>query len=220
MTRSFAAGLLATLASFTHDTFRTIVTLGSGATYTDHPSTISFGGTSYTSQHLIIRGIGENLYSEAPAGELLLGDLDSTHRATFFNDDFRGDTVLIRVLHNDAGTWTATGLSYTFGLDADALPDSTSVRIRLASSDAVEGTETPRRTTQEAGCPFDFQNGLCPFRWTSGMKESLKKCDKGYSTPNGCKEHFSDVTQGGVTYRVPKPFGGFRGNMPQSLVLR
>jgi len=192
------------------------------------PAGLTFGGKTYTAAVLKCDGFGENLLWEAPSATLEIASLDGTQQARFLNDSFRGDTVTLTVLYASGGSWLSTGWSSTYTADAETC-SANSVVIRLASMDAVQGTEVPRRTTQEHGCQHDFMRGGCHFRWYTGLSIALKECDKGYDTPNGCKAHFPDLglatgrpwepTSAGARIAQPKPYGGFLGAVDHRLVL-
>lgn len=217
--KNFSGALVSLLTALESPKFAVLVAFDrTGVRYTNHRTAITYGGESYAPANLKVTGLSENVVAQAPAAAAEIGDFDNTDRARFFNDQFRGDVVTVTILYDSAGTWTATGLSWPWSCDSDAT-DSDMVSLRLASSDATAGTEVPRRTTQEAGCQFTFQGPLCPFRMRAGMSAALTRCDFSLEGPIGCKAHFPDVTEAGVTYEIPKPFGGFVGGISHRLVV-
>lgn len=211
---SFSGALTTLLAAFAQPTLCILVSFDDlGLYFTSASSSITRGSATYTPTPMKVAELAENFVGEVQAAELAIMDLDSTQRARFFDDNFRGTNVTVRIYYYSGGTWTDTTWSYTMTCDADRAA-SNQVSIKLSSSDAVQGTEAPRRTTQEAGCQSDYKRGGCPYRGSKGS------CDKGYSTSTGCKDHFPDVTIAGKVIQQPKPFGGFLGGMSQRLVLR
>jgi phage-related protein len=218
--RSFSALIQAAVSVLQSPKFALLVQFhGLGLYVTNHRSAISYGGQSYDPASVILAGASENYVAEAPAAALTIQDLDGAWRGRFHLDSLRDEVVTLRILYDSSGTWTDTTWSMTIACDSDSADDK-QVILRLASIDSVEGTEVPRRTTQEAGCQHDFQGPLCPFVWRSGMSAALKECDKSYDGPLGCKAHFPDVTEAGFTFVIPKPFGGFLGGISHRLVLR
>lgn len=217
--RSFSAGLVSLFTALQSPKFVVLVAFATtGVRYTNHTAAISYGGATYSPASIVVSGISENMLAETPAASLRIGDFDNTDRARFFNDQFRGDTLTVTILYDSSGTWTATGCEWTWSVDAD-VTDAEAVTMRLAAADASAGSVVPRRTTQEAGCQHTFQGPLCPFRWRAGMSAALKQCDFSLYGPIGCKAHFPDVVESGVTYVIPKPFGGFIGGTPRRLVV-
>lgn len=177
---------------------------------------VTLGSVTYTGVGVAgirIEGAGENLLGEAPSAVLTLVDLGASYFDEVLDDDFRGDTVTITLGYFSSGSVVSTGWETTYAVDTDGFSED-EIRLRLASADAVEGTEVPRRTTQEAGCQHDFKKGLCSYRG------SLTTCDKSYSGPNGCKAHFPAYTSSGETIVPARPYGGFPGGFPHSLVTR
>ena len=226
--KSFSAALQALLAAAGADTEPDMALLVSLPTlslrYTNKPYDITYGGSTYTSLVMVAEGISENFLTEAPAARLKLASLDGTQQGRFFLDRFRGTTVATTVVAWSSGAWAEVD-ARTWMCDADQT-DSTEVTIRLSSSDAVEGTEVPRRATQEAGCQRDLSIGACPYRGV------LTTCDKGFNTPNGCDAHFpdlcletgrafttADASAGRTRIVQPKPYGAFRGGLSHRLVL-
>lgn len=219
--RSFDASLQAILDALQQPTFAVIVHFSTlGLRYTNWPSAITYGGNVYSPQNIVVEGMSENILCEAPSARLTITSLDTTQQVRFLADTFRGDTVTVTLLYLASGTWTTTGWTYTFTADADEC-DANEVRIRLGSSDAVRGTEVPRRTTQEAGCQFDYKQGGCPYRGP------LTTCKKTYKD---CKNHFPDLCEnegiawssctGPTTHKrvvQGKPYGGFLGGMTHRL---
>lgn len=180
----------------------------------------SFGGTTYTglgADGISLDGVGETLGGEVPAASLTIRDLGVAYMGTMLADGFRGDIATVSIGYMSSGVVTATGWETTYAVDADSLGED-SVTLRLGSSDAVEGSEVPRRTTQESGCQNDYKRGLCSYRG------SLATCDKSLDGPNGCRVHFPDIqyadTDGTRTLTPSRPFGGFPGSFPHSLVRR
>ena len=217
--KNFSGALVSILTALESPKFAVLVAFAAtGVNYTNHRVAITYGGATYSPANIIVSGLSENFLAETPAASVGIGDLDNTDRARFFNDQFRGDVVTVTILYDSSGTWTATGCEWPWSCDSDST-DPINVTLRLASSDATAGTEVPRRTTQEAGCQFTFQGPLCPFRMRTGMSAALKQCDFSFEGPIGCKAHFPDVTEGGVTYVIPKPFGGFIGGISHRLVM-
>lgn len=208
--KAFDSGVQLILNALGQPTFCVLVEFEAGWRYTSWPSTITYGGDSYTSAVMTVRGLGDNYAAEAPAAALEVGSLDLTQQARFLSDSFRGTDATVTVLYLASGTWTATGYEVTYTCDADQV-DADKIMIRLASTDAVQGTDAPRRATQEAGCPFDYRRGGCAYRGKS------TSCDKGYDTTNGCRAHFPNLTIGGATVIQPKPYGGFLGGVSTRL---
>lgn len=215
--KNWSAGIQSVLAALASPKFAVLVSFSAlGVRYTNHRSAISYGGQTYSPANLVITGLGENMLAEAPGASLELQDLDGTERARFLADSFRGETVTVRILYDSSGSWVDPGWAQTLSGDVDEVPGAEVVRVRLGSMDAVQGTEVPRRTTQQYGCQHDFMGEGCPFRWRAGMSAALRTCRK---TIEACNEHFPDVTAAGITYVVPKPFGGFLGSLPRRLVV-
>lgn len=211
-------GLLTLLQAMRLPMLRVIVSFDVLGVYlTNNPGGLTYAGQAFTAAVFTIKGLGENFLTENQAATIEIGDVetpaDDTFRDRFFGDLWRGEVVTIRVLYRTGGSWADTTLYQTLTCDIDAT-DPYHVTIRLGSSDSVQGTQVPRRTTQEAGCEHDYRHGLCPYRG------ALTSCDKGYGTPNGCVTHFPAFTIGGVTYTPPRPFGGQLGGTPQRLVVR
>lgn len=182
-------------------------------------SGVTFGGVAYTAATMRAENVGENFVAQAEGARLVIGSLAGEWQERFNADALRGTTVTLRVLVYSSGAWVDSTFRYTHTIDVDEI-DADEIRMRLGSSDAVRGTSVPRQTTQEAGCQLDFQRGECWFRWRDGMAASLKECDKTYDGPNGCREHFPNVTIDGQVHVIPKPFRGFLGGIAHRLVLR
>lgn len=195
-----------------------------GLYYTNWSGPLSLDGITYTPKVFIVEGLAENLYAEAPSATLKITSLDSSEQARFFADSFRGEIVTLRILILSAGVWTDTTFSMTLTCDADQA-DATEVTMRLASSDAVEGTDVPRRSTQETGCQHDYMRGGCPYRGV------LPSCDHGLLTPNGCHGHFPDLdfetgrewnsasaSAGHTKVVQPLPYGACYGGITHRLV--
>lgn len=177
---------------------------------------VTLSGTTYTGlgvDAISLDGLGETLTGEAPSAVLTIRDVGDAYKDEVIDDSFRGDTVTVTIGYYSSGSVVTTGWTTTYAVDADGFGED-DVMIRLASSDTVEGTEVPRRTTQEAGCQHDYKRGLCTYRG------SLSTCDKSYGGANGCKAHFPEFTNGGVKIVPSRPFGGFPGGFPHSLVTR
>lgn len=218
--RSVPAAVISLLQALTLPQFAVVAEFETESLrLTNRPGGLTFGGQTYTAAAMKVSGLGENYAAMAEGASLDIGSLDGSWQARFNADTLRGTTVTVRILVLSSGTWTDTTFRYTHTIDVDEMDDR-EIRMRLGSSDAVRGTSVPRRTTQEAGCQFDFTRRECWFRWRSGMSAALKECDKTYEGPIGCKAHFPDVTVEGVTYVVPKPYGGFLGGIAHRLVLR
>ena len=164
-----------------------------------------------------VTDIGESLGVEVGSSVVKIKSHDQTFQSHILSDSFRDDTATVTVVYFDSGAWVSTGWATTFRVDSDA-GTANEVVLRFRASDAVKGLTVPRRTTQEDGCQHDYRRGLC------GYRGELSTCDKTLSGPNGCKVHFPDLTatDGGVSVTLvqPKPFGGFPGTFPYSLVRR
>lgn len=217
--KTFASNVQTLLEGKQQAAFALVVSFDDlGVKLTNHYRAITYGGASYSAAVFVVKGLSENFVTETPAASIEITSLDDTWQARLKADSLRGTDVTISILIDVSGTWTATGWSQTLTCDSEA-GDSKKVTIRLGSSDAVNGTEVPRRTTQEAGCQFDFQRRECPFRWRQGMSEALRTCDKTLDGPLGCTAHFPDVTGAdGVVRQVPLPYGGFIGNMARGQI--
>ncbi len=184
---------------------------------------------TYTPAVFKVEGLAENLYAEAPAATLTITSLEGAQQARFFTDSFRGDTVTVRILMWSAGAWTDTTYSLTLTCDADQTTEN-EVPIRLASSDAVEGTDVPRRTTQEAGCQHDFMTGGCSFRPNALLPTTIREnCLKGLKD---CRDHYPPLClEHGVLWVActlqnthtkivqPLPYGACYGGLTHRLVL-
>lgn len=191
----------------------------SGLRITNWPKNVTIGGVEYIGSSrankfaIVGEGFSENLDYETPASALKITNLNGWIIGLFNSDSFRGQLVTISILYvKTDGTLEVTGWRTTFACDADTGDDT--VTLRLASSDACIGAETPNRTTQEWGCQADFRNEGCGYRGT------ISTCDKGYDTPNGCKVHWLDVVDPQTKQLVQqwKPYGGFLGNVDAQLV--
>jgi hypothetical protein len=181
---------------------------------------ITLGTTTYTGlgrKAISAVGFGESLGVEVPAPSVSIVSNDQTYQAHVISDSLRDDTATITIAYYDSGAWTSTGWATTFRVDTDG-GGANGVTVNLRSSDAVKGLSVPRRTTQEDGCQHDFKRGLC------GYRGALKSCDKTLNGVNGCKAHFPDLTwtENLQPTKIvqPKPFGGFPGGLPHSLVRR
>lgn len=198
-----------------------------GLRLTNWPRSITINSKTYTgarasANKFVLRasGLGENLDFEAPSAVLEIHSLNGWAQAYFFSDSFRGDTVTISLLYISGNSFLETGWTTTYACDAEEVTADV-VKIRLASIDAVAGVEAPQRMTQEEGCQFDFQVGGCTFRFVQGVHAAaLAKCSKSYDGPNGCKDHFPDVTDPdtGTAIPRPKPYGAFLGSIDHRLV--
>lgn len=181
---------------------------------------VSLGGTTYTAlgrRGLVARGLAETLAPEVGSARIAISSLDATYHAHLRSDSFRGDRVTVSLAYWSSGTLTSLGWSTTYSVDVDSATTDQVVLV-VRSADAVRGTLVPRRTTQEDGCQHDYKRGACPYRGP------LATCDFTLFGANGCAAHFPNltVTERGDTRTLvqPKPFGGFPGNLPHSLVRR
>jgi len=181
---------------------------------------VSLGGTTYTAlgrRGIVAAGLAETLAPEVGTAQVLIASLDGTYHAHLRADSFRGDRMTVTLAYWSSGTLTSLGWSTTYDVDVDR-GTTDQIRLTVRSADAVMGTQVPRRTTQEDGCQHDYKRGACPYRGP------LATCDFTLFGPNGCAVHFGDltVTERGDTRTLvqPKPFGGFPGNLPHSLVRR
>lgn len=208
-----------------------VLEFGSGLRLANTPKSITIGTKVYTgaragaNPHTIrVEGLGESLGFDVPAAIVEIGSLGGARQADFFADTIRGDTVTITLLYVSGNSYLPTGWATTFTCDAEQI-DADMVKIRLASNDAVNGTEAPRRTSQGSGCQFEFQvsdeDGGCPFRWVQGVHAAaLKTCDRTYDGANGCLVHFPPITDPvtGTAIQRPKPYGAFLGSVDHRLV--
>lgn len=174
-----------------------------------------------SSRTLHLDGVGMNLDFESPVAELKIGSIDGEQQTRFFNDSFRGEPVVLRLMYYDTtGTLLETGLQSTYTVDVDRCLEP-SVSLRLGSTDAVQGTEAPRRSTQRDGCQNDFMQDECTFKPSAALPAVVNEgCDKGFDTPNGCLPHFPNITHPTTGDSIPqyKPYGGILGKISHKLV--
>lgn len=217
--RTIGATITSILAALASSKFAVLVSFQTlGVRYCNHSTAITFESAVYSPAVIVAKGVGENFKAEARIAELTLASLDRTQQERFFNDQFRGDTVTLRIVVRSAGTWEDTTFTYNLTVERDASGPNI-LTLRLASADAVNGSEIPTRTTQEAGCKWDFKGPRCPFRRASFMSATLDECDKTMDGPIGCRAHFPDFIVSGQRYIQPKPFGGFIGGVSHRLAL-
>lgn len=208
-----------------------VVEFGSGLRLANWPTSITVGAKTYTgskateNRHLLkVEGLGETLNFEVPSAVIEITSMNGWAQGTFFLDDFRGDTLTITQLYISGNSFLPTGWAATYTCDAE-LADADTVKIRLASNDAVNGTESPRRTSQGSGCQAELgvsdEEGGCPFRWVQGVHATaLKTCSRTYYGANGCLAHFTPITDpvtGDLIRRV-KPYNAFLGSVDHRLV--
>lgn len=229
--RGLETAALAVLQALGVPRLPVVLEFGNGLRLASTARSITIGSKTYTgakatsNHHTIsVDGMGESLNFDAPAAIVEIGSLDGWAQGRFFADDFRGDTCTVTVLYASGNTFLPSGLAMTFKCDADQV-DADTLRIRLASNDAVNGTEAPRRTSQSSGCQFELgvsdAEGGCPFRWTQGVHATaLKTCSRTYDGANGCKAHFPNITDPvtGESIPRPKPYGAFLGTVDHRLV--
>jgi len=231
--RTLASGVQALLEAQRIPRFVTLVEFVDLELYlTSYPRSVTLGTKTYEGGkasatrgdhfNLVVEGIGENLDFEAPAAVLRLASSNARFQGHFFNDEFREDQAIITLLYqSDANTLMDMGWTSTYTVDADSC-DHEGVVLRLGTSDMVQGTTTPKRSTLEFGCQRDFKLGGCHFRASPGLSTALNtKCDKTYDGTLGCKNHFPPVTHHldpTVSYQQPKPYSGFLGGVDHRLV--
>lgn len=217
MPRGLSSAVQSVLAGLTISGLKVAVSLNTASINVWNGSRdLTLGTTTYTGlgkDGLVADGLGENMLGNVPAPRLVLRSLDFAYHDEVDDDEFRGDTATVTLLYLDAGTWTATGWTSTFNVDADAMT-ANEVALDLTTGDAARGTTLPRRMTQESGCQHDYKRGGCPYRGP------LTECDKTYDGLKGCKAHFPDFTQDGETWVQSKPYGAFIGYINKSVVSR
>lgn len=178
--------------------------------------TLTLGSTQYTGigkDGMVGDGFGENMLGNVPTPRLVLRSLDFAYHDEVVDDDFRGDTATIRLLYLNSGTWTASGWTTTYSVDADMLT-ANEITLNLTTGDAARGTTIPRRMTQEIGCQHDYKRGGCSYRGP------LAECDKSYDGEMGCKVHFPEFTVGSETWVPAKPYGAFLGYVNHAVISR
>lgn len=195
---------------------------------TNYATSLTFDGVVYQGSKngthkftLAMEGLGENIDFQAPSAVIKIGCLDGYFQAMSYQDQLRDVEIIAQIVYIDTNhVVTALPWSTTFRGDADTA-NANEVVVRLASIDAVQGSEIPKRTTQETGCEFLFMGPDCGYRWFVGRDTKLRTCDHGYDTSNGCKEHWGDVRDPATNQLVPqpKPYSGYIGGIDHRLVL-
>jgi len=217
MARSIVSGAATILAALGIDGLKVAVSFSTlGLNVANTAKDITVGSTTYTGlgkDGIIGDNIGENMLGSVPQSTLTIVRPDFGSHSSVVADSFRGDTATVILLYLSGGSWTASGWSTTYTVNADALSTG-DIIIDLTSADATRGTEVPRRMTQEAGCQHDYKRGACSYRG------ALTTCDKTYNGPMGCKVHFPDITVNSETWVQTKPYGGFYGYVNRSVVAR
>lgn len=196
---------------------------GLGFRWTSHNKDHTWEGDTYqaytTTQNLImVRDISDNIQGEIPAATIILHNLglNSNDKARFWSDTLRGEAVSMTIIHPDGinGTGNEIRPTWTDVVDSDLIgPNGVILRLGALAAGKVR---IPTITTRGYGCqhlygPDAVSQGVaskCTYRG------SLKTCSRIYDGPNGCKDHYPDITytdpQTGVaaTVEQTKPFGG------------
>lgn len=209
-----------------------VVEFSDGTKLANYPTNITLDGVVYVGMKqttdeftLALSGLGENLDFEVSSATIDITSLNGWAQVEFFLDTWRGQQIRVTQLYFNGSVFARTGWETSYTCDAEQA-DANTVTILLASNDAANGTEGPRRTSQGAGCQaelsvVDSDGGGCTFVWVAGVHAVvLQTCSRSYYGTNGCKDHHPDIVDPVTGLDIPRvrPYNAFLGSVDHKLV--
>lgn len=174
--------------------------------------------------------IKRNVDGSLDSVELVVANVSAFISGYLDSNDVTGLNVRVLLVHSsnlgDSNNKTALAVDEDFQITQVGPVTMESVTLQLGHWNLIR-KQFPSVRYNRNRCRFAFKDGWCAFPSTGVLAKtgisggfdmvlvSLTECDKGLSTPNGCKGHGELEELNALPKLHPRRFGGFPG-IPKS----